>query len=197
MKEFVRHPRTYCYLTLLISFFLPWVSLAGAISFSGPQIPKLAEVSDPTQKPTSERCIDCLGRGRQLFGRGMCMTCDGTGIISRNEERVSSVNCFYLAYIIPLLSLIQILLGLAGKRESNVGLVILGFLPWALLVLAILTFGGKVFDWLGIGAYLTLLAATVILVSPLIMRSLYTEAMKQVQSPEQIQRERRFKTPEG
>ena len=137
MNKFLEKTEVIFALALIVSFFLPWVSLGGLVSFSGFSIP------------------DAL---KGLMSIGSSLSGNKTGIPWK-------VYLVYLLYLIPLCSAAVIILGLR-ERNTKIISIATAILPFAALACAVVKFG-NVFAAASIGVYLTLASAFCLLLAAL------------------------------
>ncbi|MCK4909614.1 MAG: hypothetical protein KAS70_06920 [Planctomycetes bacterium] len=122
--------------SLIVCFFMPWVSLGGLISFSGYQIPDLVKGVSSLVSAFSD---EPQPMNKKLY-------------------------ILYLLYLIPICSVTTIVLGRKGI-SSRISSLFAGLTPLAAFTYCLSKSGTDIFEGMAIGAWLTIIAAVGILVS--------------------------------
>lgn len=126
--KFKDRRENWCALTLVVAFFLPWVSVF-IVSVNG---------------------LDLATGGGSLADLGR-----------QASSKHGQDWYWYLLFLVPLLAALHLVLALRFDRYHKALAVATGAVPVALFAYALARSGGKLFNFLGIGAWLTVIAGIV------------------------------------
>jgi|ETNmetMinimDraft_13_1059891.scaffolds.fasta_scaffold53167_1 hypothetical protein len=116
-------------IVMLIAFFLPWVNIGGFITVAGYNIPNVLE-------------------GLGTFANAL----------NKSGSKTEIPFYFYLVYLVPLLTIGIIILDLKGIETKRVS-ILAGALPILTLVYFLVKNGFEIYQVMGIGAYITVIAS--------------------------------------
>ena len=117
-------------IAMLIAFFLPWINLGGLFTVAGYNIPNT---------------LEGLGSFANAFKNS-------------GAKGVEVPFYIYLVYLIPLLTIGIIILDLKGIETNSVS-ILAGALPIFTLVYFLVKNGFEIYQVMGIGAYITIIAS--------------------------------------
>ncbi|MFG1496634.1 hypothetical protein ABMA57_08370 [Saccharospirillum sp. HFRX-1] len=120
---------------LVIAFFLPWINIGGFLSFSGYEIVELSQ-------------------GLNQFA----------ALGNQSGSPDPSLYFFYLVYLIPIFAVLTVILN-AYQKNSRVAAIVAGVVPFLFLVYGFTQGGSDIIQGMAIGSWLTLLAATALLLA--------------------------------
>jgi len=132
----LKDTRSFCAIGLLVFFFMPWIS-SGVVSLAGYQVVDLAD--------RVNQFISALGQVRGV-----------------SLETKAELNLLYLLYLIPISSILSIISKLRGKTPK-LSSYTAATIPLLSFFYILFKNGSMIFDFLSIGAYLTLITAIVLM----------------------------------
>jgi len=126
--NFVSKPENIVALAMIVFFFFPWANLGGFMSVAGYQIPD------------------------KVKGLGQFAS-----FVDGKQKTDPRIFIYYALYLIPILGALVITINLSGGSGKPLAFI-LGALPIVFLVFLISEAGSDVFQFLAIGAWLTIAA---------------------------------------